>query len=137
MVEIIRRGHDDFVARIENRERDIEKRLIAAGRHHEAGAMRSADAHVVFFRKFGCDALQQLRRAGGALVFVIGRRGEEPLYFRYCALRRSIIHDTLAERYGAGMRAHQFGDHGNDRGLNGLQSAGFRHGRLESESCGP
>ena len=75
MVEIIRRRNDDFVTRIENRERDIEKRLIAAGRHHKAGAMFNTDAHVIFFLKFECDAFQQFRRSGTALVFVIGRRG--------------------------------------------------------------
>jgi len=71
------------------------------------------------------------------LVFVIGRRGQEAHDFRCRGQGRATIHETLAERNGAGMRPHQFGDHWNDRRLNGLQSARFRHGLPDRESCGP
>ena len=64
--------------------------------------MFNADAHVIFFLKFECDAFQQFWRSGNALVFVIGRRGQEALDFRDRGRGRAIIHDTLAERMAPG-----------------------------------
>ena len=127
MVEIVRRGQDDLVARIRDGEQRIDEGHVAPRGHDYPGPR--ANSQVIFQCQLCLDGGEERGDPGDGLVFVIGRVGEKHRDLIQCRLGRSVVHHTLAEGNRARTTPDQIGDDGNDGSLHRAQAEGFVHER--------
>jgi hypothetical protein len=126
VVEVERHRQDHFVARVRDRATACTNAMLPAGRHHHPAAEREVDAVIPL--QLVRNRLEQRPVAGAVLIAVRLGVGQRVARAVQGGLRRTVVHDALAEGNGARHLPDEVADHRHDRRLHGVHARVNSHG---------
>ena len=135
VIEVVRRRQDDLVARVRHRQHRVHERLVAARGHQHAA--RRPHLNPVLARELRLQKVDQRGKTLDRTVSMVACRAAEPACGLDRLRRRSVRHDSLAERNGARGLGNPASDDRNDRSLNRRQPKGLAMNGVHGISIPP